>query len=118
MCLPPVRECQDFTEFTQKKIKIFKETMKIIQKSQDKYVEYSTYQWHKKHKRKKIFKKGDKVLLKNHVKKSKLDPDFLDIEYIIVHINASGTTAVIAPIDYPFDGKQVSCQHLRIMPKH
>ena len=116
LLLPSTRECQDFTEFTQSKIKVFKHTLKTLQRHQDEYVDYSLAKWKKKHPKKKIFALKDHVLQRVHVKQSKLDPTFGPRVYVITHLNPSGTMAVIAPLDSPFDAERVSCQHLRKLP--
>ena len=116
LLLPPVKETQDFTDFTKTRIDIFRKTLKIIQKNQDDYVDYSRDKWEQRHARKKVFAVGDRVLQRHYVKKSKLDPDFDAEEYIITFMNASGTMAVMVRPDEPFKAIQVSCQHLKKMP--
>ena len=114
--LPPVRETQDFTDFSKTKIGIYRKTLKVIQQNQDDYVDYSQQKWEQRHARKKVFAVGDRVLQRHYVKKSKLDPDFDEQEFIITFLNPSGTMAVMVRPDEPLKAIQVCCQHLKKVP--
>ena len=116
LLLPPVRQTQDFTDFSKRKIGIYRKTLKVIQKNQDEYVDYSQQKWEQRHARKKVFAVGDRVLQRHYVKKSKLDPDFDEQEYVITFLNPSGTMAVMVRPDEPLKAIQVCCQHLKKVP--
>ena len=116
LLLPPVRQTQDFTDFSKRKIGIYRKTLKVIQQNQDEYVDYSQQKWEQRHARKKVFAVGDRVLQRHYVKKSKLDPDFDEQEYVITFLNPSGTMAVMVRPDEPLKAIQVCCQHLKKVP--